>query len=79
METINTTQSTDNHLKDTLFDLKQRTHQLFLGQLDDQLGQQNPSAEHSEIVKGKFTLKYERYYKDMGKIVPPGVLVEENK
>lgn len=31
------------------------------------------------MVKLKFDMKYGRQYKDVGKVVPPGVLVEENK
>ena len=30
-------------------------------------------------MTAKYERKYEQWYKDMGKGVPPGVLVEENK
>ena len=33
----------------------------------------------AEIAKAKFEMKYDAQYKDVGKIIPPGVVVEENK
>lgn len=53
---------------------------MFLGQVEDEIGlAHGGSNEAAEILKSKFELKYDRYYKDSGKIIPPGVLVEENK
>ncbi len=34
---------------------------------------------NTDIARGKFELKYTRQYQEVGKLVPPGVLVEENK
>lgn len=66
--------------KQALFDLKKRSYQMFLGQVEDEIGlAHGGSNEAAEILKAKFELKYDRYYKDSGKIIPPGVLVEENK
>ena len=73
-----TTATTD--IKQALGDVKKRTYQMFLGQVDDELGLANGGSNvHAAITKAKFELKYERQYKDVGKIIPPGVLVEENK
>ena len=53
---------------------------MFLGQVEDEIGlAHGGSNEAAEILKAKFELKYDRYYKDSGKIIPPGVQVEENK
>lgn len=53
---------------------------MFLGQVEDELGLATGTNEgHEAIVKGKFELKYDRQYKDVGRVIPPGVLVEENK
>jgi len=40
--------------------------------LDDELGTPDPA-----LIKAKFELKFDRGYKDHGKI--PGILVDENK
>jgi hypothetical protein len=52
---------THHSVKEKLFALKQRTHQLFLGQLEDELGLQGISAQtHADLVKLKFENKYKR-------------------
>ena len=74
------TTTTTTDIKQALGDVKKRTYQMFLGQVDDELGLANGGSDvHAAITKAKFELKYERQYKDVGKIIPPGVLVEENK
>ena len=52
--------------------LKKRTYQMFLGQVDDELGTQDPS-----LIQAKFELKFNKGYKDIGKV--PGILVDETK
>jgi hypothetical protein len=53
---------------------------MFLGQVEDDLGlAHGGSDQQAAIIKAKFEMKYEQQYKDVGKIMPPGVLVEENK
>lgn len=67
-------------IKETLFELKKRTYQMFLGQVEDELGINNSSNPvQDEVVKAKFEHKYTSQYQDRGKILPPGILVEENK
>jgi hypothetical protein len=59
-------------MEEALSALKKRTYQMFAGQVDDELG--TPDAA---LIKAKFELKFDRGYKDHGKI--PGILVDENK
>ena len=58
-------------LEPKLIELKKRTYQTFLGQVEEKV------QADEEIVKSKFEKKFEERYKDLGKI--PGVLVEEMK
>jgi hypothetical protein len=64
-----------------LLELKKRTYQTFLGQVEDEIGINTTGAAAShiadQIVKEKFELKHATQYKDVGKV--PGVLVDETK
>jgi hypothetical protein len=63
-----------------LVELKKRTYQTFLGQIEDEIGiNGTPNPIHDDIIKAKFELKYNNQYKDVGALKPPGVLVDDVK
>ena len=79
MESIDTsTLIHQEKLTEDLTTLKKRTYQMFLGQVEDELGLAGPTSKvQDEVVKAKFENKHAQYYKDIGKV--PGIVVEENK
>jgi hypothetical protein len=83
MEAIETTAEVNKLLNQDkitqeLTALKKRTYQMFLGQVEDELGLAGaPSKVQDDIIKAKFELKFNSQYKDLGKV--PGIVVEENK
>ena len=77
MEQLN---QSDSAVKGALIELKKRTYQTFLGQVEDEIGIGGaPNPIQDEIIKAKFELKYNAHYKDVGALKPPGVLVDDVK